>query len=110
MKSLQRGSSRIKGEIFKYLPGSTCDSVISLSSGASGPGSTTAQASSLILTVNLWKAHPVQVEQEDGEHRHGRAERASHHSQTQDEEELRLRPQSATVSGDGRSANTKPNK
>lgn len=55
------------------------------------------------------EAHPVEVEQEAGEHRYGRAERPPHHSQAQNGEELRPRPQSATVSGDGRPANTKPN-
>lgn len=63
----------------------------------------------LIETNTFWKAHPVQVEQEDGEHGHSGAEGPAQHSQTQDEEELRPRPQSPAVPGDGRSANTKPN-
>lgn len=40
MLSFQRGLPRIQGDTFKYLPDSTCDSAISPSSGASGPGTT----------------------------------------------------------------------
>lgn len=72
--SFQRGSAGIKGETFKYLPDSTCDSAISPSSGASGPGAT--NRPSIIFKMDnatfihqyCGKVHPVQVEQEDGEH------------------------------------------
>lgn len=72
--SFQRGSAGIQGEAFKYLPDSTCDSAISPSSGASGPGTT--NRPSMIFKMDdatvtqpyCGEVHPVQVEQEDGEH------------------------------------------
>lgn len=72
--SFQRGSAGIEGETFKHLPDSACDSATSPSSGASGPGATNSPSiifntdNVTVIRKYCGEVHPVQVEQEDGEH------------------------------------------
>lgn len=101
---------RQQGETFKYLPDLTCDSAISPSSGASGPGTTNSPSvtfnthNAAFIHRYCGKVHPVEVEQEDDEHGQRSAGRPPDDSQTQSEEELRPWSQSPAVCGDGWSA------